>query len=336
MLQACVVTAHHRAAPNPGVATDCGVSRSIAAQAHAICEALRRLGLNATVAGNSPRVRPDFAVIELDRAAVANDPWISAVAHLKHDGVPLLVRHHDAGVATEIFPVAEALGVLHAAPSLRIRRELIALGYPNVALLPYCFDAGREIGESTSRQTTRAELDIDDTTILLLQPTRISERKNLAGSIRYLQQLARVAAAERLHFWVTGPTQPEFQAMVEKLLPHLPVRYTIREVSDIATAYAACDAVLYPSTSERFGPVIFEAVQARRPCVVGGFAALGEIEAQGIQLFSLDEPAELLKFLAKPAPRLHDVNQRRAALAFGPEVFDAAVHATIQLLGVTP
>ena len=335
MVHATVVRAHSHTAASPTPHQT--QSRTIAAQADAICASLRRLGIDSTLTGttsNGQDASPDLAVIELDADAVTDPDWLREVTALQQAGVPLIVRHHDVGVASDRFGLAATSSVVHAGTNLRGRRELIVLGYAKVAVLPYTFDVTTEFVPATSRHDVRAELNLDDATILFLQPTRISERKNLAGSIRYLQQLARILPPQRLHFWVTGPVDPTFQTTLNKLLPHVPVATTIHDVGDIASAYAASDAVLYPTTRERFGSVIFEAIQARKPCIVGGFSALGEIEAQGIQLFALDQPSELVKFLAKPTGRLHDVNQRRATLAFGPDVFDAALHATIQTLGI--
>ncbi len=299
-------------------------------------ESLQRLGFDVTercqpiVSGaTAPATDVDLAIIEFDQTAPTDARFMAEVSALQSAGVPLIVRHHDVEKSSDVFSKLPSTSLVHAAINLRSRRELIALGFCDVALLPHTFDVKTELAATSTRQSVRDDLGIEADAILLLQPTRISERKNLAGSVRYLQLLARILPPERLHFWATGPVDPDFQDLFDKLVPHIPTQSTIRGATNIGHAYEACDAVLYPTTGERFGAVIFESIRARRPCIAGSYPALGEFQAQGIQLFTLDDPAELVKFLAKPTPRLHDVNQRRAALAFGPDVFDAALRATI-------
>ena len=296
-------------------------------------------------------LRPDISAVAIER--------LDEVRQVADDGAIVWIRHHDLD-ETSMVPADTTAwpagpDVVHLAINLRNRRTLVAHGYENVALLPYSFDLQRQptspapetaldtapgtapetaLDTATRRATQRGALGVSDDAIVFLQPTRGSERKNVAGSLRYLQHLVRLIPAERIHFWLAGPIDPEARPLIERLLAHCPVSYTIGGVGVIDDAYAACDAVLFPSTSDRFGTPIFESIQAERPCVVGSFPVFGEIEACGIKTFSLDAPGELFKFLVKPSQRFHDVNRRRAEMSFGSAMLDANIGALLNELGI--
>ena len=129
-----------------------------------------------------------------------------------------------------------------------------------------------------------------------------------------------------LRFWLEGPIDDAVASTVARLLDRCPVPVTVGDANvDRRAAYAACDAVLLPSTWDPTGAGAIESIIADRPCVVGSFPILGELQAIGLRFFHLDEPAELVKFLARPERRLLDVNHRRARLSFGAEHLPAKV-----------
>jgi hypothetical protein len=263
---------------------------------------------------------------------------VNALAAFAETGGRVLFHHHDLpwqpGWADQpdLGLPPRLRGATHIGVSLRAQRDLHARGYSPVVALHDHFDFDAPVGD---RIRTRTALDFGDDEIVLYQPAGATRTTNVAGSIRFVRALAGVIKNRPLRYWLRGPIDDDVAATVAQLLEHCPAPVTIDADVDERDALAACDVVLHPSTWDASGATVVKSVIARRPCVVGPFPVLGELRAIGLRGFELDEPLELVKFLAKPSDVLFDVNARRARLSFDAAELPGKIGEVLTLTGVT-
>jgi glycosyltransferase involved in cell wall biosynthesis len=101
-------------------------------------------------------------------------------------------------------------------------------------------------------------------------------------------------------------------------------------------AYAAADAVVFPSTREGFGNPPIEAALHHRPAVVGHYAVAEELRALGFEWFDADDPGALDTFLRAPDPGLLDRNRRLAVRNFSHERMAADIERLLEGAGWLP
>jgi len=143
---------------------------------------------------------------------------------------------------------------------------------------------------------------------LLLQPTRALARKNVAGGLA-------VATAVGGTYWLLGPAEDGYGPELDRLIAGARCPVLLGAGNGpltIADAYAACDAVLLPSTWEGFGNPSVESATYRRPLAIGPYPVAAELAAFGFQWFDSAEPARLAAWLDHPDTELLDHNQRIA------------------------
>jgi glycosyltransferase involved in cell wall biosynthesis len=147
---------------------------------------------------------------------------------------------------------------------------------------------------------------------LVLQPTRAIARKGIATGLA----LTRAIGGS---YWLTGPVEDGYQAELAALLGagRVPVRRRLPCGVRMAGAYAACDAVVLPSSWEGFGLPLIESALHRRPIAVGAFPVAGELAGFGFRWFDAAEPAPLAAWLAAPDMELLDQNEAIAQARFG-------------------
>lgn len=178
-----------------------------------------------------------------------------------------------------------------------------------------------------ARGPARAALGVGSG-LLVLQPTRAIPRKNVHVGLA-------VAEALGATFWLTGPVEDGYAEELDRLLERarVPVRRRLPAGVDMAAAYAACDAVVLPSSWEGFGLPLVEAALHRKPIVVADFPVAAELREFGFRWFPVDDPGQLEAWLARPDPALLDHNEKIADEHFG---IDALADRLARLLAGMP
>jgi glycosyltransferase involved in cell wall biosynthesis len=157
---------------------------------------------------------------------------------------------------------------------------------------------------SGGRQETRRALGVDDDERLLLHPVRAIPRKNIPGAVR-------LAEALRATYWLLGTAEDGYADTLAAVLDRAGCRVIHRRSpGTVHDAYAAADAVAFPSTREGFGNPPIEAALHRRPAAVGHYAVADELRAFGFRWFDPSEPAPLAAFLDDRDEQMLDHNRQ--------------------------
>jgi glycosyltransferase involved in cell wall biosynthesis len=265
----------------------------------------------------------------------------AVVAALDVSAAGVLFRHHDLPWQRRNlqsfereFPPRRP-GALHVTVNLRSRRELQARGYGAAYAIHNYFDLDPQLGD---RGAARAKCGFADDEIVVFQPARAIERKNVPGGVRFSGRLARMTGRE-VRYWLSGPAEEDYSATLERVLERSEVPVTYGRPSSVADAYAACDVIAFPSTWEGFGNPVIESIAHRRPLAAFPYPVLAEILAAGVRCFSTEAPENLVKFLADSAEareQYYDVNLRRARLSFSLPELPAAIDSVFRDAGWPP
>ena len=177
------------------------------------------------------------------------------------------------------------------------------------------FDLDAPLGD---RDATRNAFGLEADDLVVFQPARAIERKNVPGGVRFATRVAKLTGAS-VRYWLSGPAEDGYGPTLEKVLDRCEVPVTLGRAATVADAYAASDVIVFPSTWEGFGNPTIESIAARRPCAAFPYPVLAEILSSGVRLFSTEAPENVVKFLAEPQDvrdRYYDINLRRARLSY--------------------
>lgn len=278
----------------------------------------------------------DVVVVENLCSLPLNPCAADAVAAALRGRVAIL-RHHDLSWQrphlAHFGPPPHDSAWLHVCINELSRRQLAEHDIPAVTVYNH-FDTDAPPGR---RLETRALLGVAPERPLVLQPTRAIPRKNVAGGMA-------VAEAVPADFWLTGPAEEGYEEELDRLVARarVPVHRLAAHALEpdplasdavgpewisMADAYAACDAVVLPSTWEGFGNPALESAVHRRPLAIGRYPVASELARFGFRWFSVEEPSGLRAYLAHPHADLADHNlavaRRHFSLADLPDRLDA-------------
>jgi glycosyltransferase involved in cell wall biosynthesis len=275
----------------------------------------------------------DLVVVENVCSLPLNLGAAALVARVLH-GRPAVLHHHDLPWQREGFVEIpdwppRASPWAHVTINDLSRRQLAARGV-EALVIPNAFDTDAPPGD---RGAARAALAVADHERLLLHPTRAIPRKNVPAAIALAEALGAT-------YWLLGPAEEGYGPELGRLLAAARVRtvqgWPAGGVGSVADAYAACDAVVYPSTWEGFGNPTIESAIHRRPLAVHRYPVLAELEAFGFRWFPAHDPAPLAAFLDRPDAGMLEHNHALAHRHFSLAALERRLAALLAARGWMP
>jgi glycosyltransferase involved in cell wall biosynthesis len=150
--------------------------------------------------------------------------------------------------------------------------------------------------------TVRPDLGVRPDEILLLQPTRVIQRKGIEHAIEFARRLGRPARLVISH--AAGDEGLEYEARVREFADLLDVDVSFesalvaehrgttadgRRVYSLGDVFPAADMVTYPSNIEGFGNGFLEAIYYRRPILVNNYSTYEtDIKPKGFRVVWFD------------------------------------------------
>ncbi len=224
---------------------------------------------------------------------------------------PTIVRHHDVPwqrhhLDSE-YPLPDDPHWIHVTINQLTSDQLALRGIRSTRLYNR-FDVEAPEGR---RSWTRRLLDLPESRPVVLAPTRVIPRKNIALAA----QLARASGAL---LWILGPAEDGFDEELQHLLDDLgpDQRHGAPPEVSIHDAYAACDAVAVTSTWEGFGNPVMEAFVHRRPLVLNEYPVARELLEFGFEVFSPHDPGALVAEFRQPDVERRERNYERVKRYF--------------------
>ena len=255
-------------------------------------------------------------IIENASTIPLNIPLGLAISEfIAETGYPVIAHHHDFHWERQRFMNNSVRDYLAAAfppnlPSIRhvvinsiqehqlaSRIGIAAMVIPNVM----DFDSPPPpLDEYTS--TVRTDLGLDPDQYLILQPTRIIQRKGIEHAIELTRRLGLPAELVISH--ASGDEGTDYEKRVREFAEFLNVQVNFesaivgdargvtpegRKVYTLGDVYPYADLVTYPSSVEGFGNAFLEAVYYKRPIVVNNYSIFeADIKPKGFKVVEFD------------------------------------------------
>ncbi len=150
--------------------------------------------------------------------------------------------------------------------------------------------------------TARADLGVNPDQYLILQPTRIIQRKGIEHAIELTRRLGLPAELVITH--AAGDEGTDYEKRVRKFAALLDVKVNFesaivgpergltvdgRKIYALGDIYPHADLVTYPSAVEGFGNAFLEAIYYKRPLVVNNYSIYeADIKPKGFQVIEFD------------------------------------------------
>jgi glycosyltransferase involved in cell wall biosynthesis len=153
--------------------------------------------------------------------------------------------------------------------------------------------------------TLREDLEVAPDEYLILQPTRVVQRKGIEHAIELVHRLDLLGVKSRLVIsHASGDEGVGYEQRVRNFAALMEVHATFvsdligpqrdktpdgRKIYSLGDVYQKADLVTYPSTIEGFGNAFLEAVYYRRPIVVNHYSIYAiDIKPKGFRVIEFD------------------------------------------------
>ncbi len=262
------------------------------------------------------RFRLEALIVENALTIPINLPLGLAITEfIAETGYPAIAHHHDFHWERQRFMNNSVHDYLAAAfppnlPSIRhvvinsvqaqqlaSRIGVAAMIIPNVM----DFDSPPPSLDDYTR-SARADLGVAPNQYLILQPTRIIQRKGIEHSIELTRRLGLPAVLVISH--AAGDEGTDYEKRVRQFAALLDVTVNFeseivgaarglisdgRKVYTLEDIYPQADLIAYPSAIEGFGNAFLEAVYYKRPLVVNNYSIYeADIKPKGFQVIEFD------------------------------------------------
>ncbi len=285
----------------------------------------------------------DALIVENALTIPLNLPLGLAITEfIAETGYPVIAHHHDFHWERQRFMNNSVRDYLAAAfppnlPSIRhvvinsIQAQQLALkAGVNALIIPNVMDFDTPPAEPDDfARSIRADLGLTSEQFLILQPTRIIQRKGIEHAIELTRRLGLPASLIISH--AAGDEGTDYEKRVREFAAMLDVKINFeseiignqrsytpdgRKVYSLDDLYPYADLVTYPSSIEGFGNAFLEAVYHKRPLVVNNYSIYeADIKPKGFKVIEFDG------FISE-----NTLAQTRYILTHPQEVVDIADH----------
>jgi glycosyltransferase involved in cell wall biosynthesis len=262
----------------------------------------------------------DLIIVENAFAIPINIPLgVALVEFVAETGTPTIAHNHDFYWERKRFSVNCAWDYINQAfpprhPYIRhvvinsearnqiaLRRGAAAIIIPNVMNF-----AEPPPPPDDYSSTVRKDLGIADNEYLILQPTRVVQRKGIEHAIELVNRLARKRVKSRLVIsHASGDEGDEYEMRVREYSKLMRVNTLFvsgqinddrgrtkngRKIYRLSDVYPHTDLVTYPSVYEGFGNAFLEAVYFKKPILVNTYSIyLHDIKPKGFKVIEMDD-----------------------------------------------
>ncbi|MCK9555798.1 glycosyltransferase family 4 protein [bacterium] len=258
----------------------------------------------------------DILILENALAIPVNIPLGLAITEfISETGMPAIAHHHDFFWERKRFLVNCVWDYLNMAfpphlPSIKHvtinssadNQISFRTGVSSV-VIPNVMDFANPPKIESDRDEVRKALGVQDGETLILQPTRVIQRKGIEHAIELVNKLDRKAKLVISH--ASGDEGLTYEKRVSQYSKMLNVRtkFVSKIISDkrgvtedgrkiyrIEDVYPHVDLVTYPSTFEGFGNAFLESIYFKKPIVVNQYSIYAiDIKPKGFKTIEIDD-----------------------------------------------